>query len=508
MEVTRPDRFWPLVPFLLSAALLAELSRTPPHHFILFAALAAVFQFLPGRRAAAIGSLLLAAGFLWFSSVSELGRVSWVTPHPAGSYNLFADQLRAGKISMPQVPDPRLLALADPYAPAARSGIPVVWDHSYYDGRYYLYWGIGPVLTLILPFRLLTGLYLTEFAQGFVFAVLAILFGYLVTARLYRLRAGRDPDGMTTLLMVAVLTLCGEYPESMRRILIYQVPTFACTAFLFAGFYVVLLRERLRFALPLAGALLSLAVASRPTSMMAIAAVPFLFPAKGRWKALTPIAWTLVPGALLIALYNHARFDSPFEFGVHYQLNHLPMRDWHAQLPNLAYGFFAFLTQPLAARPDFPYYDLRIFGDPWLILRHTYMSESVVGLLPFCPFVLLAAWRLRRTHGDGRNTALYGLILAGFLVLLANSIGGVCRHYSNEFFPLFLSACLVAALAGDPGRSSWLRRPLAWLLILLSLNQAIFASYVIYRNPGFLPNAAALERISRFYRPISQWSRN
>jgi len=43
-------------------------------------------------------------------------------------------------------PDPRLAELGDPYEYTQRKDIPYHWDASYYEGRYYLYWGPVPAL--------------------------------------------------------------------------------------------------------------------------------------------------------------------------------------------------------------------------------------------------------------------------------------------------------------------------------------------------------------------------
>ena len=52
------------------------------------------------------------------------------------------------------------------YMPARKeAGVSVHWDHAYYNGHYYMYFGVVPVLLLFLPFRLLTGQALTQ--RGF-----------------------------------------------------------------------------------------------------------------------------------------------------------------------------------------------------------------------------------------------------------------------------------------------------------------------------------------------------
>ena len=49
--------------------------------------------------------------------------------------------------------DPRLSEMENPYDPQARKelGIYYHWDHAFYNGKYYMYFGIVPVFLLFLP---------------------------------------------------------------------------------------------------------------------------------------------------------------------------------------------------------------------------------------------------------------------------------------------------------------------------------------------------------------------
>lgn len=56
--------------------------------------------------------------------------------------------------------DQRLVSMKNPYDPRAReeAGVYYHWDHAYYKGQYYMYFGIVPVFLLFLPYRILTGI--------------------------------------------------------------------------------------------------------------------------------------------------------------------------------------------------------------------------------------------------------------------------------------------------------------------------------------------------------------
>lgn len=72
--------------------------------------------------------------------------------------------------------DPKLIALDNPYDPEAREAADVSfhWDHAFYNGHYYMYFGVVPVFLLFLPYRLLTGMSLTTYHATQIFTALFI----------------------------------------------------------------------------------------------------------------------------------------------------------------------------------------------------------------------------------------------------------------------------------------------------------------------------------------------
>ena len=63
-------------------------------------------------------------------------------------YGALAHSLLNGRLDLMQDPPEELLALDNPYDSTAREAAQVnsLWDHAYYDGRYYVYFGIVPCL--------------------------------------------------------------------------------------------------------------------------------------------------------------------------------------------------------------------------------------------------------------------------------------------------------------------------------------------------------------------------
>ena len=72
--------------------------------------------------------------------------------------------------------DPKLLEMENPYNYGARkkAGVSFHWDHAFYNGKYYMYYGVVPVFLLFMPYRLITGRPLTTYHATQVFTALTV----------------------------------------------------------------------------------------------------------------------------------------------------------------------------------------------------------------------------------------------------------------------------------------------------------------------------------------------
>ena len=90
----------------------------------------------------------------------------------------LVDAFRAGQVSLLDTPSEELLSMENPYDWSARSalGVSAKWDHLLFEGKYYSYYGLAPVLILFLPYNLLTGLYFPTPEAVLLFGVIGIIF--------------------------------------------------------------------------------------------------------------------------------------------------------------------------------------------------------------------------------------------------------------------------------------------------------------------------------------------
>jgi hypothetical protein len=414
---------------------------------------------LVGLLPAALAVALVLTVYTFFSSsgTMEYRRlpVWWLT-----YYSSQAEGFLRGHTNLEQEPDPRLLALRDPYIFDARKDIPYMWDVSLYKGKYYLYFSPVPVLLFTIPYRLVSGGYPGDDLSSLVFCAWAFL---AAVAFLWRVKQ-RSP------LFILLVGLGSVFPFVLVETRIYEVASFCAMAMAVTWAYMLLRffeTPTPRWA-ALMGLFLGLTIVTRPNTIVLLAIA-----ACALWKEQRrAIIAALIPLVLLgsaAATYNYIRFGSPFETGMSYQLTAVPMQhERPCSLCTRAEGmrfmntFMHYVFFPPKYVSKFPYADLR-WNDVDPTVSFPVVSEQVGGIVALTPVTMLgtlvAALLLlaRRAESSILNpqssipsvrTAML-LLAAAWLVLLTLS---TCRwlnvRYSLDFYALMLLGALVMVEQG------------------------------------------------------------
>ena len=373
---------------------------------------------LPERLTA----LLLAAALILLCTLPMSLAPSWNGTRLGhrNQYEVLAESLLDGRIDLDYGDmDPKLLEMENPYDPDQRTalGVHCHWDHAFYNGHYYMYFGIVPVLLLFLPYRALTGVSLTTYHGTQVFAALFILGVFALFYRLSRRFFPRMPWSVYLSLSAAACAMSVWYLADAPSLYCTAISSAICMEIWSLFFFTCAVwggaaagRTTLYGVL---GSLFgALAFGCRPTIALAnLLAVPmFLCYIRGKrpgWKLAGQIFAVLMPyvlvGAGLMA-YNYVRFDSPFEFGQSYQLTVADQSGYTNVLENLlSADFLGGLTENLIGRQA-------------LLETFPYISfQSVLLNFPICVIAGLCLLR-RRSLALLRREGLAGF--AGTLVLL------------------------------------------------------------------------------------------
>jgi hypothetical protein len=461
---------------------------------------------LTRRGTAAVAAVCVLV--LWFYAwTASNGLPFGLGRRQEGYYNLLTRAFLHGQLHLPVEPPRELFELAEPYDPGKNAAYRL-HDASLYRGKYYLYFGAAPAVTLFVPWRLVGFGDLPESLAATIFASGAFLFAVGLLRHLTRRFLPATPPWMQTAAVV-VLGCANVCPFILRGVDVYQVAITAGSFFLLGSAYLMTTAAAPAprpWARILGGSLfLGLAVASRPNHLLVAPLVLMLaWPALRtmggplRGKALT----TLLPVSaclLLLGLYNYARFGSFTEFGLRYQLQGIPPLPWfepRGLLPGLYFDFVA----PLAVRLEFPCF----FLDRWYpgTLPPGYFGpDPNAGVLVHSPYLLIlfaAPWLLGGVSVAGlpllrqRILVLLG-IGAGHPILTSLVLPGATMRYQVDFVSFLIVPALLLWFLADQrvgGRRRLALRAvgavtMAWAcLVNVALSLTGYEGTLRQENPG------------------------
>lgn len=387
----------------------------------------------------------------------------------AQQYAELARAMAHGQLYLEEEPPSWLQEMEDPYDKGARdelqkqTGEEYLFDVAYYDGHYYVYFGVVPVLLFYLPFYLLTGANFPT-AIGVLVSVLAFVLGVsALLDRFARYHFKHVSLGLYLLLQIPLVMCCGVL-YLLKFPTFYSLPIALGLAFSVWGLY-FWMRGRAS-ARPegwyLAGSLcMALVAGCRPQLvMLSFLAFPLFWrsyitkrrlftPAGAREFACLVAPYVVVASGIMG--YNYARFGSFTDFGANYNLtvNDMTKRGWN--IGRLAPALFAYFLQPPSASGVFPFLQAAPF-------ETTYMGQTikevtfggilaclpVLWILPFSRRILSLRIRQRSTRTIAGVIVV--LIGAGVVVALADAeMAGILQRYYADFSFMFLAAVVLLA---------------------------------------------------------------
>ncbi len=397
---------------------------------------------------------------------------SLVNSYQVGGKNSqqYADLARAmakGQLYLDEQPPEWLQEMDDPYDKGARdelqkeTGEEYLFDVAYHDGRYYVYFGVVPVILFYLPFYLLTG---ADFptAMGVLFAVLMFVLGCsALLDRFARYHFKRVSLGLYLLLQIPLVMCCGilyllKFPT------FYSLPISLALAFSVWGLY-FWMRGRASekpCGWYLAGSLCMALVAGCRPQLLVISLVAFpLF-----WRAYitkrkiltrrgaVEFACLIAPYVVIAAglmLYNHARFGSFTDFGANYNLtvNDMTKRGWN--IGRLAPALFSYFLQPPTVTGVFPFVQAAEFATTYLgqtIKEVTFggilVCLPVLWVLPFAKRILELRFRTRSTRTIAG--VIIALLTGGVVLAIVDAeMAGILQRYYADFSFMFLAAAVL-----------------------------------------------------------------
>ena len=418
-----------------------------------------------------IVALCAAVGWFYFWTARSNGDRWKFGREQKDYYNLLIDGYLDGQLHMKVEVPPELLQLKDPYDPTLRPPDLGLHDASFYKGKYYVYFGVAPVVVLMLPFRLITGFDLP-------LAVATIIFiygGFLASVGIWlalRRRYFPKTNALVVLAFIPVLGLASLGPVLLRRPHMWEMPISAGYCFAMLTLLCVwrsLQVERRASGVSLvttarawwfsgAGLCLGLAIGSRPTYLLAgpLLAMPLLW----WWRAERRFPWRATLGAVVplamigaaLAWHNYARFDDPLQFGQAYQFSlDYESKMTHFSASNVPFNAWRYFFSPAQWSPYFPFiHPAELPPKPPKFGGH----DDVYGILRNMPIawlalvIPLALWRRDREERGalGAWLAAATALFVGMAGVLLFFFGSLAR-YQSDFTPVLILLSGVGALA-------------------------------------------------------------
>lgn len=425
---------------------------------------------------------LIAWFYLW--TVDPEGDRRAFSREGGGYYNLLARGFLKGQLSLDLPADPFLAALKNPYDSVARAGHGL-HDATYFKGKYYLYFGVTPVLVLFAPIRLLTGWFIDESFASLVFSVAGFWLAVVTLRRVRERWLGAAPTWVM-LAGVVALGLATMVPALLRRASIWEVPISCAYAMFMATLYCVLRAfegQPGRGWLALASLAMGLCVGARPVylgaAIVLIAPLGWLWRAQradGRrelWKTAVVIFGPMACVGAGLAAYNFVRFGNPLEFGQTYQMAGEDVTQ--LKLFGLGYVPYNARIYLLSAAGLTPYFPFITVISPPPAPAGQFGIEDPYGLLPSLPWVILAlasvvpvVWRRLGSVGLAASWFCAGAFCTGMATALTDfGFGGATGRYMVDFTPVFVFLGGVGALCLVTIGPRWWRRIASALVAIL-----------------------------------------
>lgn len=385
----------------------------------------------------------------------------------AAQYGALAHSLLNGRLDLQRDPPAAMAEMQNPYDTAARqSAAPdALWDVAYYQGRYYVYFGIVPCLLFQLPFELLTGV--PDLPPSLAMIVMAWLL-ILAVFGLVRQAAQRwFPSASAAACLLAAAGIAGgsQVYYLLLRPSVYEYAILCGAAFVLLALWQWLCAAntpvqhhgKIMLHMALGSLCMALVAGCRPQmELFAVLCLPIFWPQYIRQKRLRSKqgiteAIAFVLPVILVALglmaYNAARFGSLFDFGANYNLTSNDMTHRGFRIGRLAPALFTYFLSLPVVQAVFPYLagtkmQTNFMG---MTITEVFYGGALVSLPLLWAFAALPLLRRRMARQkDLRAMVLLPVLLAVILAALDCQMAGVLYRYLSDYLtPLLFAAALV-----------------------------------------------------------------
>lgn len=362
----------------------------------------------------------------------------------------LTDSILNGHLYLDSHVSKELKTLKNPYDITLRKE-KYLYDTVYYKGKYYVYFGILPSLILFVPYRLITGTYLSIALVSLIFQILSIIF----MAKFYKVIINKYFKKVPFILYIFGLIffiISNHILNNLDGLYLYNMISTIAFYLMIQGLYFMFKydEDNKKSSLLLGSLSLSLCVACRPTMLFISLLVLPIILKKIRKKdmdlkrILLFILPYLIIGVLLM-VYNYVRFNNVFEFGFKYQLTVNDSRKLIKSYNNIFLGIYYYIFNLLKIIPQSPYLiENRLFNYLGFYYNEPIKCSIASTIIPFILLFIPFIYNKLKKHKDFWDTVRNMLIIGIFLVGYESLIAGLVSRYMIDFAFLFnISSILI-----------------------------------------------------------------
>lgn len=333
-------------------------------------------------------------------------------------YELLAESMLKGHVYLEYDPvfSTKLSQMDNPYDTEERekNDIPYKWDHAYYKGRYYVYFGVVPAVITFLPYRLITGHSLKTYHATQIYVAIFIigifyLFYYLKNKTKVKINTFEYLLASISVSLISIWYAI-DYP-ALYTTAITSGMMFSIWSIIF--YLKTYLESKEKIKNILIGAFLgALIFGCRPplgfTNLLFFPALISLIKSEKKENKVLIAILTFIPFifiGLLLMLYNYARFDNIFEFGQKYQLTAVDQTNLLANNLNLKHFTFELKKFLIYTEP---------FGDKFPFIKYLGLFLNYPALL--IPIITIFSKKFRDTLKKHKLLSIYLLIILSIVI--------------------------------------------------------------------------------------------
>jgi len=416
-----------------------------------------------GTAIIAVLLCLIAARFFSTDIVQKKETIAYPLEDYVDNYDPYVQQFDAfmkGQANIDVEADPALEELENVYNYKERtvSGIYYLWDRAYYDGKYYSYFGITPIITVMMPYYLLHGCLPGSGTVMTVFVTMAAIFMPLAACLWIHKFSPKTPHWVSvfagpalfygSLILLIARGRTPFYFEAFVAALAFF------SAFVFFALAAFTSENKVMRCIFWALCGVSYAFLFHARVLTAVAAAFLVIP--GLWffiigrkrnekglNRLAPILSELLCLGLpvIIAIggamyFNAIRFSGPLDFGSNYNLTVADVSTYKFDVEDIQYALFHYLNEAPAKSEAYPYVTFSYVK--FTNYGHYVYNDANFGLFPaspLCAFILLApaVFFSPKFSKSRKFFSLAAFFCIPCILLTDFCLGGVIYRYLGDF---------------------------------------------------------------------------